>query len=130
MKVLIAAIGMATLVAASSVTGTWTMSVRGGPHGDATMGLTLKQEGTTVTGTFVSGHGPDLPVKGTFEDGALKIESEGDADHRIIFNAKLKDDGTLAGYLSSPVGDMTWTAKKDTKDTKEAKDTKEPKERP
>jgi hypothetical protein len=116
MKTLLAAIGMVTMVAASSVTGTWTMSVQGGPHGDATMGLTLKQEGTTVTGTFASGHSPDMAVKGEIVDGALKIETEGDADHRIVFTAKLKDDGTLAGYISSPMGDMKWKATKDTKE--------------
>jgi hypothetical protein len=26
--------------------------------------------------------------------------------------AKLKDDGTLDGYLSSQMGDMTWTARR------------------
>ena len=122
MKILLAALGMVTMVAASSVTGTWTMSVQGGPHGDATMGLTLKQEGTRVTGTFASGHSPEMAVKGEFVDGALKIETDGDADHRITFTAKLKDDGTLAGYVSSPMGDMKWTA---TKNTKDSKDTKE-----
>src|SRR5215204_2582560 len=106
MKLLIAAVAMGMTVAAPSLTGEWTMSVTGGPHGDATMALTLKQEGEIVTGTFISGHGPDTAVKGRIVDGDLKLESEGDADHKIIFTAKLKDDGTLAGYISSPVGDM------------------------
>ena len=110
MKMLMAAVAMVMVVAAPTVTGSWTMSVQGGPHGDATMALTLKQDGTKVTGTFVSGHGPDMEVKGEFVDGALKIETEGDADHKVMFSAKLKDDGTLAGSISSPVGDMTWTA--------------------
>ena len=123
MKMVMAALAMVvTMTAAPSVTGTWTMNVQGGPHGDATMGLTLKQEGTKVTGTFASGHSPEMAVKGEFIDGALKIETEGDGDHRITFTAKLKDDGTLAGYISSPMGDMKWTA---TKDAKDAKDTKE-----
>ena len=123
MKMLMAALVMAvTMTAAPSVTGAWTMKVTGGPHGDATMALTLTQDGTKVSGTFVSGHGPDLAVKGTFAGGELKIETDGDAEHRIAFTAKLKDDGTLAGYISSPVGDMKWVA---TKDTKNAKDTKE-----
>jgi hypothetical protein len=103
--------------AAATVTGSWTMTVEGGPHGNATMGLMLKQDGTKVTGTFASGHGPDQAVSGELVDGVLKIESEGDSDHQVIFRGTLKSDGTLAGTLSSPVGDMKWTAQR-VKDTK------------
>lgn len=98
--------------AAGTVTGTWTMAVEGGPHGNATMGLVLKQDGTKVTGTFASGHAPDEAVSGELVDGVLKIETGGSSDARIIFNAKLKDDGTLAGIISSPMGDMKWTAQR------------------
>ena len=109
----------AALAAAPSVGGSWKMSVHGGPHGNATMGLILKQEGTKVTGTFATGHA-DMPVTGEFADGALKLESVSSGDSKIILSAKLKDDGTLAGYISSPMGDMTWTAtrsaEKDKKD--------------
>ena len=82
----------------------------GGPHGKATMGLVLAQEGTKVTGTFASGHAPDMQVAGEFKDGQLKIETLEGAETRIIFSAKLQDAGTLAGYISSEVGDMKWTA--------------------
>src|SRR5262245_52591139 len=112
MKYVLATIVMvAAAVAAPSVTGTWTMSVSGGPHGDATMGLTLEQKDTKVTGTFASGHSADTPVTGEFVDGTLKVETtHGSADSKIIFTAKMKDDGTLAGVISSPMGDMKWTA--------------------
>jgi hypothetical protein len=100
----------ATLSAAPSVAGSWTMTVAGGPHGDATMGLTLKQDGSKVTGTFSSGHAPDVTVTGELTNGELKIETAGDPDAKIAFTGKLKEDGTLAGYLSSPMGDMRWTA--------------------
>jgi hypothetical protein len=110
MKMLMAAVALVMTAAAPSLTGGWTMKVTGGPHGDATMGLTLTQEGATVTGTFVSGHGPDLAVKGTFVDGELKLEAEADDHGKILLSARLKDDGSLAGYISSPVGDMKWTA--------------------
>jgi len=97
--------------AAATVTGNWTMAVEGGPHGTATMGLTLKQDGDKVSGTFASGHTADMAVAGEFVKGELKIETTaGDADGKIIFSAKLKEDGTLAGYISSPMGDMKWTA--------------------
>jgi hypothetical protein len=94
----------------AGVSGTWTMNVQGSPHGDATMGLVLKQDGTKVTGTFSSGHGPDMDVTGEFKDGQLKIETVEGGDSRIIFTAQLKADGTLAGSISSAVGDMRWTA--------------------
>jgi hypothetical protein len=99
----------AAVAAAPTVSGQWKMSVSGGPHGNATMGLSLKQEGTSVTGTFITGHA-DLPVTGEFADGALKLESTSSGDSKIILSAKLKEDGTLSGYVSSPMGDMTWTA--------------------
>jgi hypothetical protein len=101
----------AAAAAAPTITGTWTMNVEGGPHGDATMRLTLEQDGTRVTGTFASGHTADMDIAGEFVNGELKIETTaGSADAKILFSAKLKDDGTLAGYLSSQMGDMKWTA--------------------
>jgi phage gp45-like len=94
-----------------TVTGKWTMSVKGTPHGDTTMGLSLQQEGQKVKGTFASPHG-DHPLEGKFTDGTLEIATMG-AGHdapQVTFTAKLKEDDTLAGNLSSPMGDMTWTA--------------------
>src|SRR5215471_11134508 len=113
MKTMMAiAIGAAAFLLASSptVTGTWSMSVDS-PHGNMKTSLTLKQDGTKVTGTF-RGPMPDLPVEGTFEDDTLKVETTGDAHSKITFSAKLKDDGTLSGYLSSEMGDMKWTAER------------------
>jgi hypothetical protein len=121
MKIWLAAFAMVVTTAAPSLTGTWTMNVTGGPHGDATMGLTLQQDGTKVTGTFVSGHSADMPVSGEFKDGTLKLQTQADKDgNAVIFEAKLRDDGTLAGYISSPVGDMKWTATR--ADVKKGKD--------
>jgi hypothetical protein len=99
----------ASVAAAPGVTGTWSMAVDS-PHGAATMGLVLKQDGRKVTGTFASGHTADMAVAGEFADGNLKIETIEGGESRIIFTGKLKEDGTLAGYLSSQMGDMKWTA--------------------
>ncbi len=55
--------------AAPGVAGRWTMSVKGGPHGDATMGLALEQKGKQVSGTFATPHGDDLQVQGEFAEG-------------------------------------------------------------
>ena len=79
------------------------------PHGAMEMGLTLSQNGGKVTGTFASPHG-DMAVEGEFADGTLKLATEGEAG--ITFNAKLKDKDTLTGYISSSMGDMTFTAKR------------------
>ena len=116
MKTLIAAVAVLALTvgaraAAPNVTGTWSVAVEG-PHGSAAMSLVLKQAGTKVTGTFVSGHGPDIAVEGTLADGTLKLESADSGDSKVIFNAKLKDEGTMAGYVSGPMGDMKWTAER------------------
>jgi len=112
MKLLMAMI-VAALVNASAptVAGTWSMSIDS-PHGNMKTSLTLKQDGTNVTGTF-SGPMGDQPVEGTFENGTLKIETSGSGDHKLTFTAKLKDDSTLSGYLSSEMGDMNWTAARD-----------------
>jgi hypothetical protein len=95
---------------AATVAGRWTMTVEGGPHGSMTMGLSLEQNGRKVAGTFASPHG-DMPVEGEFVDGALTLSTvsrDRDAEP-ITFRATLKGE-TLSGYLSSAMGDMTWTA--------------------
>ena len=96
-----------------SIAGKWTMSVDS-PHGAMTLGLVLKQEGKTITGTFASPHG-ELPIDGEFADRTLKLTTtvshDGDSTEMTL-NAKLKDDGSLAGYLSSAMGDMMWTAQR------------------
>ena len=95
----------------ASVTGKWTMTVHPDPHG-MTMGLVLEQKGTTVTGTFASPHG-DMPVTGEFLDGRLKLATTAEnAESQITFDARLTDEHTLAGYLSSQMGDMKWTAER------------------
>jgi hypothetical protein len=100
--------------AGPSVAGRWRMSVDAGAHGTTSMGLALEQDGKKVTGTFLSPHG-EMPVQGEFVDGTLQLattsKEEDDTPH-ITLNATLNDDGTLAGYLSSQRGDLTWTAER------------------
>ena len=96
---------------APTVTGKWTMTVDTGAHGARDMALTLKQTGKGVTGTFASPHG-DMQVKGEFVDGTLTLATAEQEHGSIRFNAKLKDEDTLSGYISTPDGDLTWTAKR------------------
>ena len=93
-----------------TVAGVWTMSVES-PHGATAMGLTLQQEQKKVTGTFSSPHG-DSRVEGEFADGTLTLATTASDDHSVqaTFTAKLKENGTLSGYVSSQMGDMPWTA--------------------
>lgn len=98
--------------AAPSVAGRWTISVKGGPHGDVTMGLELEQNGKKITGTFATPHGDDLQVEGEFAEGTLTLATPGEGESRITMTAKLKENGTLDGYLSSQMGDMTWTGRR------------------
>ena len=107
--VAVLALAVSVRAAAPNLTGTWAVAVEG-PHGAASMSLVLKQDAKKVTGTFVSGHGPDLALTGEFAGGRLKLESADEGDHKVIFNATLKEDGTLAGYVSGPMGDVKWTA--------------------
>lgn len=93
-----------------TVSGRWTMHVKGSPHGQLTLRLALEQKGKNVAGTFASPHG-DMPVTGEFVDGTLTLATSG-GDSQITFNATLEKDGTLVGFLSSSMGDMTWTAER------------------
>ena len=99
---------------APSVAGTWALAIKGpaghAPHGDVPASLVLEQKEVKVTGSF-SAHGSEHPVAGEFTDGTLTLETTGSESNRhLTLTAKLKSDGTLAGYLSGPMGDMQWTA--------------------
>ncbi len=50
-----------------TVDGRWTGRITGTPHGDMAMGLSLKQDGTKVTGTLTTDHTGDLPVEGELQ---------------------------------------------------------------
>ena len=101
--------------AAPSIAGRWTLTTSAdGPHGAVTMGLVLKQDSKKVTARLAPPHGGEIPLEGEFVDGTLKLSTGsqgGEAPHATL-NAVLKDNGTLAGYLSSERGDMTWTAER------------------
>jgi len=99
--------------AVDGVAGTWTLTVKGpAAHGDLTATLTLKQDGKAITGQF-SAHGNEHALKGEYDGNTLTLESaDGPSDHSLSLTAKLKEDGTLAGYLSSSMGDMPFTGKR------------------
>ena len=102
-----------------SVAGTWQLVVKGpAAHGDLTATMELAEERGKVTGTFAA-HGRTHTLAGQFDDGELSLETtDTPSDHTMTFTAKLKEDGTLAGYLSSSMGDMQWTASRKIQDPK------------
>jgi hypothetical protein len=97
--------------AQKNVGGSWELTIKGpAAHGDLTATMNLEQNGKTVTGSFTA-HGNTHTVAGEFSSGELSLQTtDTPADNGITMNAKLADDGTLSGYLSSSMGDMKWTA--------------------
>ncbi|HUL71737.1 MAG TPA: hypothetical protein VLT86_01465 [Vicinamibacterales bacterium] len=99
--------------AAPSVAGKWSMSVQG-DQGAMSASLVFNVDGKKVTGTLTSDHTGEAPLEGTFQDGALafsvSVRHDGADAMELSFTGKLKDDGTLAGTLSGPMGEIAWTA--------------------
>jgi hypothetical protein len=98
--------------AEATVTGKWTIAVAN-DQAPISAGLTLAQNGTKVTGTFTSDHTGEAPVEGEFANGTLTfsitIHADGGNAMQVDFTGKLKDDGSLAGTLKGPMGEMGWT---------------------
>ena len=96
---------------APTVSGAWTLTVQGpAAHGDMPATLDLKQEARKVTGTFAL-NGKSQPIAGEFNGGALSIQTTDTASEAALaFEAQLKEDGTLAGHVSTPMGDMKFKA--------------------
>jgi hypothetical protein len=102
------------LASGEPVSGKWNMTVKGpAAHGDMPAAMLLAQAGDKVTGTF-SAHGTEHKLAGTYKDATLQLETtDTPADRSLTLSAKLQDDGTLAGFLSGPMGDMKWTASRE-----------------
>lgn len=97
--------------AAANVTGKWSLSIET-PQGPMTVAMVLKQEGTKVTGTLAGPQG-ETALEGQFVDGTLTfgISFEGSGGSmQLSFTAKLAEDGSLAGVMSGPMGEIPWTA--------------------
>jgi hypothetical protein len=96
------------------IAGNWTLTVKGpAAHGDVTATLALTLEGRQITGRLTA-HGRDHAVAGEFADGTLSLETSDTAAERALsIAAKLRDDGTLAGYISTADGDMPFTGKRE-----------------
>jgi hypothetical protein len=99
-----------------SVSGKWRMSIvfNDGPRA---AGLELKQEGRKVTGRLVASFaGGEAAIEGEFIDRKLTFSgATSGGPHpglQLEFSATLKEDDSLAGTFSSPIGDFPWTAER------------------
>jgi len=94
-----------------AIDGKWNMSLDG-PQGPMSILMTLKLDGTKVTGTLNSQMG-DTPLEGQYAEGVLNFGISfdgGGGSMQIAFAGKLTDENTMAGSLSGPMGDIPWSA--------------------
>lgn len=90
----------------NTVTGKWDLSADT-PHGVMTMGLDLKQDGDRVTGKLIGLMNRDFDITGEMKDRQLTVST---ADDQFAIALSLKADGSLAGHLSTPQGDVACKA--------------------
>ena len=77
-----------------------------------TPAMDLKVDGKKVTGTLSSPQG-EVAVAGEFADSKLtfSINVQGNGgEMKIDFAGTLKADGTIAGTMAFPQGEIPWTA--------------------
>ena len=98
---------------AESPDGKWTLSAET-PHGSMDFGLMLKVEGEKVSGTFATPQNGDIPIAGEYSNGSLTFQmtKAPEGYPALSFKARLKDDGTLAGTMSSDANDMVFVGKR------------------
>jgi len=97
--------------AAANVTGKWSLSIET-PQGPMTVALVMKQDGTKVTGTLAGPQG-ETALEGQFVDGTLTFGISFESPNgsmQLSFSAKLAADGSLAGVMSGPMGEIPWAA--------------------
>lgn len=105
--------------AADDVSGDWNYVMSGGPNGDTPALMSLKLEGTAVTGTFDFG-GRKLTIsQGSFENGVLKMTVKRDRPEggaaTYAMTAKVTGDSmegtTTTNFMGGPAT-APWKAKR------------------
>ena len=100
--------------AKAGVTGNWEISLQG-PQGAMTRNAEFKQDGATLTGRIETRGGwADIKEgKVSGSDFSFVMEmTRGDQTFRQEYKGTLKEDGTIAGTITTPRGEMPWTAKR------------------
>ena len=116
MIVIMAAVAASVFAQTKVITldGKWTMSIT--EHAGLPVTLEIKQEGKKLTGNLIIPDHGDLDLVGEFVDGKLTLKSTENGYMQMSMEGEVKADGTLAGKLTSTMGDMNWTGKRLTDD--------------
>jgi hypothetical protein len=102
--------------ASVNVAGKWTMTMEMS-MGTATPSLDLKQDGTTITGTYTGRYGT-FALEGTLKDRVIQFTFQMGAEGETVtmsFSGEVAADAqTMKGTASlGEMGDATWSAKKE-----------------
>ena len=101
---------------ASDLTGKWTVTIES-EQGNIECRLALKQDGKKISGTMSNPHGgDDVPISGEYADGAVTLTVDTKTDHGemhlTLKGALKKDDGSLAGTMTSAMGESKWVGRR------------------
>ena len=104
--------GVADLAPGGNVTGRWAVTFVADGKPTPAVGE-FRQQGTTVTGTFLTPTGDHRYLAGEFRDGLLRL-SKFDGGHPFLYEARLDADGALSGtYWAGLASRETFTAHRD-----------------
>lgn len=98
-----------------SVNGRWSATFLTADRKDTTMAVAeFKQDGSKLTGTFLTSLGDYRFLEGTVSDGKIYLSCF-DGSHAFLFTGKLKNDSTVAEgkFYSGYSSVESWTARKD-----------------
>jgi thiol-disulfide isomerase/thioredoxin len=100
---------VAAETALPSLTGSWVVEFKDEDGSEPAQGE-FQQDGKTVVGTFLTPTGDYRYLEGTYDGGLLRL-STFDGAHAFLFQARVQDDGSLAGdFWSRDSYHATWTA--------------------
>lgn len=102
-------ISLATVaVSAHSLNGSWNLVAVGTPHGDVHFQATFAHGAGNALAATVTLFDAKIEMTGEAKDGAFTVAGEHQGG-TLTLSGKLKTDGTLAGFMSTEQGDLTWT---------------------
>ena len=96
---------------AAEIDGRWAVDFES--DDDTAIALFERQPDGSIHGTFMTATGDYRFLAGSFDNRRLRL-SVFDGAHAFLFDARLRDDGTLAGdFWSRDTWHETWTARRD-----------------
>ncbi len=95
-------------VTAQALNGSWNLVAEGTPHGDVHFQVTFAPGTGNALAATVTLFDTRIEMTGESKDGAFTVAGEHQGG-TLTLSGKLKADGTLAGFMSTERGDLTWT---------------------